>query len=145
MPQAEMSRCGPTTGMDLNPYRFIEPWDAYEFSNHVLANSSSLVIMTMAWLTSPPSSDPAPPPPSQSEAVRPHVETVNYWLDRLKPLIDARHERTIVVALCNRCGVEGTATYAGSSTILTICQGRIAILGVAGKADERLLVIDTAD
>lgn len=37
--------------MDINPYKFEAPWDAFEFAFHVLEIKANLVIVSMAWLT----------------------------------------------------------------------------------------------
>jgi len=42
---------------------------------------------------------------------RPSGQTLNYWMERLQPLI-GRH-RTVVI--CNRTGTEGRAVYAGTT------------------------------
>lgn len=37
--------------MDINPYKFEAPWNAFEFAVHVLEVRANLVILSMAWLT----------------------------------------------------------------------------------------------
>ncbi|MCJ1435112.1 Carbon-nitrogen hydrolase [Xylographa pallens] len=37
--------------MDINPHRFVAPWDAFEFATHARAQRCKLVVLSMAWLT----------------------------------------------------------------------------------------------
>ena len=124
-------------GMDINPYRFQNPWTDYEFASHVLGHSSSLVIVAMAWLMVESGSLP------EQKSEEPHHDTFSYWLERLRPLIDVNSSDEIVVVLSNRCGVEGTARYAGTSTVLGLHNGHVAVYGILGQAQEKLLVVDT--
>lgn len=151
-------------GMDLNPYRFTAPWTTYEFATHCQRTHTSLLHITMAWLTS----SPLPCPPEQRND--PHLPTLGYWLERLTPLLetstkttsdepdrdgeaecDVEHpppEKEIIVALCNRAGNEGEAVhYAGTSAVLGIRpgggEGEVRVYGVLGEGEEALLVVDT--
>jgi protein N-terminal amidase len=133
--------------MDINPYRFEAPWTAYEFFSHAVLKSASVILLTMAWLTT----DAEPCPPEQ--AAVPDIHTLEYWLKRLHPLIAAakdgrQHDEEVLVALCNRCGSEdGGAHYAGTTTVLGIPGGgdAVTLYGVLGRGEEKLLVVDTAD
>ncbi|KAI9760219.1 MAG: hypothetical protein M4579_001835 [Chaenotheca gracillima] len=160
--------------MDINPQKFTAPWDSYEFSNHALAASSDLIILTMAWLSSPasdPSSGLSPPsPPEPSDPSLPNIDTLSYWLARLKPFIEAPAPvpasspsqllstteselgpgtpDDLIIAICNRAGAETTAQYAGTSTVLSLSRdgkGKVRILGVLGEGVEEVLVVDTTD
>lgn len=124
-------------GMDINPYRFIAPWTEYEFANHALAKSSSLILLTMAWLDAESRSSPCSQPGS------PDLQTLSYWLDRFKPLIEANGETEVLVALCNRWGNEGNAYYAGTSAVLGVRGGEVIVYGILGQAEEKLLLVDT--
>ena len=125
-------------GMDINPYRFQTPWTNYEFANHVLSHSSSLVIVVMAWLIAESGSLP------EQNPEEPNHDTFRYWLERLKPLIDTNSSDEILVVLSNRCGAEGTARYAGTSTVLGLQNGHITVYGILGQAQEKLLIVDTS-
>ncbi len=137
--------------MDINPYRFEAPWTAYEFFSNAVRKSVSVILLTMAWLTT----DVEPCPPEQ--AAVPDIQTLEYWLKRLHPLIAAAKDsrqrgEEVLVALCNRCGSEdGGAHYAGTTTVLGIpgggggSGGEITLYGILGRGEERLLVVDTAD
>jgi protein N-terminal amidase len=133
--------------MDLNPHAFTAPWTAYEFATHVLSTRSSLVILSMAWLTRLAASDLV------AKASEPDLETFAYWLERLGPVVEkgeGREGETVIV-LANRSGSEpgamGTeeARYAGSSTVLGIADGRVRVFGILGRAEEGVLVVDTSE
>ncbi|OOF92742.1 hypothetical protein ASPCADRAFT_8378 [Aspergillus carbonarius ITEM 5010] len=121
--------------MDINPYRFEAPFTAWEFANRVLDTKSELVILSMAWLTSV----------SREEldflADKPDLDTLNYWIQRLVPLLrkrmgheanfdgdDSDHGKKIVIVFANRAGEEqgaegeSPARYAGTSAIVAITQ-----------------------
>ncbi|OJD21667.1 hypothetical protein ACJ73_06993, partial [Blastomyces percursus] len=78
--------------MDINPYRFLAPWTAYEFATHVLASGARLVLLPLAWLTL---LKPGELGSGDGEGVdeeksalarRPDMETFRYWLLRFLPL-----------------------------------------------------------
>ncbi|KAI9882282.1 MAG: Chitin synthase, class 3 [Watsoniomyces obsoletus] len=126
--------------MDLNPYRFEAPWTAYEFATHALQNSSSLILMTMAWSTVV--SGPRP----LETTNEPDTLTFTYWLGRLRPLIEASHGHPeVLVTLCNRVGREGDALYAGTSAVWGIKNGRVTVYGELGWGQEAVLVVDTLE
>lgn len=53
-------------------------------------------------------------------------------------------ERKVVVVVANRCGEEGPeARYAGTSWVGALGGGEIRRWGVAGRGEERVLVVDT--
>lgn len=128
--------------MDLNPKHFTEPFDKYEFANHILNHQSDLVLMPMAWLTT------QPPSTILTDAQVPDADTLAYWIQRLQPIIDqggtGSSEETIFVA-CNRTGIEGNATYAGTSVVVGITRGNVRVYGCLGRGTEDLLVVDVPD
>lgn len=144
--------------MDINPYQFSAPWDKYEFANHVLDGGAKLIVMSMAWLTSLPKEEMAVLPGS------PALETVTYWLQRFSPAIAATKAggEDVTVVFSNRIGVEKNEVseittktgqiiplgedvcYAGSSCAMRFSGGNVSILDMMGKAQEGLLVLDTA-
>ena len=50
----------------------------------------------------------------------------------------------VIVVFANRCGEDGeNVRYAGSSWMGKVGRGEIKIWGIAGRAEERVLSIDT--
>ena len=138
--------------MDINPYKFEAPWTSYEFANHALAAKAELLVVSMAWLTRMSTVE------LQEQARLPDLDTVGYWLERMRPLVGPnRSDQEIIVVFANRCGEEGEApligpvAYAGSSTVLGISRGdgrvdgEVRIWDILGRAEEGVLVVDTND
>jgi protein N-terminal amidase len=136
--------------MDVNPYKFQAPWTSYEFANHALVSEAELVILSMAWLTRLSAFE------LQTQAKQPDLNTVGYWLERMRPLLGPNgHEEEVVVVFANRCGEEGESPvmgpvrYAGSSTVIGISRGDgrvdgdVRIWDMLGRKEEGLLVVDT--
>jgi protein N-terminal amidase len=73
----------------------------------------------------------------------PDMETLNYWVQRLEPLIKAELEREIIVVFCNRCGQESEALYAGTGAIVGIQDGGVNVYALAGRGTKEYLVADT--
>ncbi|KAG4440622.1 hypothetical protein IFR05_003903, partial [Cadophora sp. M221] len=124
--------------MDLNPYKFEAPWNAWEFANHILLRRANLVVLSLAWMTR---DDPRAFSRTPKE---PDMDTLAYWLMRLEPLIRNEGEDEIIVVFANRTGLEGDATYAGTSAVLGIRGGEVRVYGVLGRGERELLVIDTS-
>lgn len=74
----------------------------------------------------------------------PDMETLCYWLSRMEPLIRAEDTGEIIVVICNRCGTEGDALYAGTSCVLGIESGEVKLYGILGRGEKELLVVDTS-
>lgn len=125
--------------MDINPYKFEAPFTEWEFANRVLDSQSHLVILPTSWLVADPAMVDSMP------EQLPDMDTFNYWIRRFWPLIDKRieyskplegfstpTEKNIILIFANRSGFESganivrDATYAGTSTIVTITQKMIA-------------------
>ncbi|KAI1438235.1 carbon-nitrogen hydrolase [Xylaria sp. CBS 124048] len=123
--------------MDINPYKFEAPWNAYEFAFHVLDAAANVVILSMAWLTRENALV------FNSQPREPDMETLTYWITRLEPLIRAETEEEIIVIFANRTGVEDEAVYAGTSAVLGIQNGEVTVYGLLGRGDKDLLVVDT--
>ncbi|ETS00023.1 carbon-nitrogen hydrolase [Trichoderma reesei RUT C-30] len=123
--------------MDLNPYKFEAPWNKFEFGQHVLDSGARLVIVSMAWLTN------ENPQEFTSTPLEPDSMTLLYWVSRLEPLIRADSNQEVIVVFANRCGIEGDATYAGTSTVVGIQSGEIWVYGIMGRGETGLLVVDT--
>ncbi|KAI1824630.1 carbon-nitrogen hydrolase [Xylaria intraflava] len=123
--------------MDINPYKFEAPWNAYEFAFHVLDVAANIVILSMAWLTRENAVV------FGSQPKEPDMETLTYWITRLEPLIRAETEEEIIVIFANRTGVEDDAVYAGTSAVLGIQNGEVTVYGLLGRGERKLLVVDT--
>ena len=48
-----------------------------------------------------------------------------------------------VLVLANKCGVEASAVYTGTSVILRVGYGKVDVLGILGMGEDGLLVADT--
>ena len=133
--------------MDLNPSRFLAPWDAFEFATHARAQRCRLVLLSMAWLTRLGAAELGCGQNAETSALRrrPDADTLAYWVARLEPLMAAREE--VVVVCANRCGVEPgegeEARYAGSSAVLCVGGRKARVGGGLGRAEEGLLRVDT--
>lgn len=125
--------------MDLNPYKFEAPWNAWEFAHHVLHREANLVIMSMAWLTREDARSFSRLPKE------PDMETLAYWVARLEPLIAAGSEEEVIVIIANRTGIEGDAVYAGTSCVLGVLRGEVRVYGLLGRGDKEVLIVDTAN
>jgi protein N-terminal amidase len=132
--------------MDINPYKFEAPWTAYEFANHAREAKAKLVVLSNAWLTHLSHEDLA------DRVMEPDMNTVAYWVERLRPLMNeatgAEHE--VVVVCANRVGAEGTCPrigvvkYAGSSCVMSLKRGQeVRIWDIFGRAQEGVLLVDT--
>lgn len=71
------------------------------------------------------------------------MDTLTYWVQRLEPLIRAENDEETIVVFCNRTGKEGSVVYAGTSAVLSIKQGEVAVYGILGRGVKDLLVVDT--
>jgi protein N-terminal amidase len=124
--------------MDINPHRFLAPWTTYEFATHCVREQTPLVVLSMAWLTR------LAPEELTQDPSAPDDETFVYWIERFSPLRE-REGRPTVVVCTNRCGSEGGASYAGTSSVFLFDgRGRVEIFDVCGKGEERVMVVDLA-
>ncbi|KAM3504216.1 hypothetical protein MY10362_003708 [Beauveria mimosiformis] len=123
--------------MDINPYKFEAPWEAYEFSNHALETGARLLVLSMAWCTND----------DQEEFLlkpnEPDMDTLLYWITRLQPIVSIDSNQETIIVFGNRCGAEGDTTYVGTSTVIGIKSGEISLYGILGRDEESLLVVDT--
>ncbi|KAF2272776.1 N-terminal asparagine amidohydrolase-like protein [Westerdykella ornata] len=122
--------------MDINPYRFITPWDAYEFASKALEAQTPVICVSMAWLTT------LSPEELAQEPLQADFTTLTYWVERFQPLVEKKALEPVYVILANRCGMEKAACYAGTTTVLKIEEGRVSVYDVLGKGEERCLVVD---
>ncbi len=108
--------------MDLNPQHFTAPFSAYEFATHILTSRSTLAVLSMAWLTRLPRSLLFEKPYCQD----PDTETLAYWIERLRPVVEASRKTSrrrreecadgvgqVVLVFANRCGVEPGSPFRG--------------------------------
>lgn len=126
--------------MDINPYQFTAPFNAFEFSLLCWENSSDLIIVPTAWLSSnsPSIQEDWPSDQKISEAhkwtekfknnliddsSKPSTLLINYWLLRFFPFLSSPHNqlpklsKKTTLIVCNRVGVEGDVLYGGSSSV----------------------------
>ncbi|KAI9687487.1 MAG: Carbon-nitrogen hydrolase [Bathelium mastoideum] len=146
---AYLTRVTPGICMDINPHRFTAPWSAFELATHARQTRAQSVILSMAWLV------PASVPRAEWEAElsargeEPDVETLGYWVKRLEPLVgneeDGQEGKGVLVCCANRTGIEEEACYAGSSVVMRLGRGEVEILGMLGKGEERVLMVDVEE
>ncbi|KAJ3178274.1 Carbon-nitrogen hydrolase [Gaertneriomyces sp. JEL0708] len=152
--QDKSIKVGPGICMDINPKRFLAPFDAYEFANFQVAQNTDILICSMAWLLSgdaPTDEDlvASSPMPRHNQTITPTPSpiwsNVRYWAVRLMPLVEhtGRTDKTIVVVVCNRTGAEEDVTFCGSSTVMKFEKGGVEVLGVLGWKEEGVLIVDT--
>ncbi|KAH8882849.1 carbon-nitrogen hydrolase, partial [Thozetella sp. PMI_491] len=123
--------------MDINPYRFEAPWNAFEFGFHVLKVQANIVIVSMAWLSR------EEPGLFSQRSDEPDLESLVYWVQRLEPVIEAKKEDEVIVVFCNRAGTEDDAVYSGTSAVIGVRNGEVLVYGMLGRGVEELLVVDT--
>jgi len=120
--------------MDINPYKFLADWTKYEFANHVMQAKSQLVVLSMAWLTR------LVPQELTELPLRPDNETFSYWVERFFPL--QATQQPVFFVFANRCGIEGSACYAGTSSVMCFRDRKGYIYDILGKWEEKCLVVD---
>ncbi|KAH8884884.1 carbon-nitrogen hydrolase, partial [Thozetella sp. PMI_491] len=123
--------------MDINPYKFEAPWNAFEFGIHVLKVKANLVIISMAWMTLEEG------PIFSRMPQEPDLVSLTYWVQRLEPLIREERDEEITVVFCNRSGIEDDALYCGTSAVIGIKSGEVLVYGILGRGNKELLVVDT--
>jgi len=124
--------------MDLNPWEFRAPFNAFEYAKFILENDVTLILIPMAWLL--PRSIDDEEQDKYEEDDHPSHHTLQYWIGRLQPLIASDTYRTVII--CNRTGhEEGGAVYAGTSCVLRFGKGEVSILGLLGR-QEGVLTVD---
>jgi protein N-terminal amidase len=141
-----LSTLGPVTlgiCMDINPYKFTAPWTSYEFANAALSNRTPLICVSMAWLAH------LTPEELMVEPRQADFATVTYWVKRFQPLVEKEENGDeeegsgpMYVVLANRCGVEKSVCYAGSTTVMKIENGEVSLYETLGKAEEKCLIVD---
>ncbi|ORY16110.1 N-terminal asparagine amidohydrolase-like protein [Clohesyomyces aquaticus] len=123
--------------MDINPYKFLAPWSDYEFANAALEAESPLVCVSMAWLCH------LTPEELMQDPTQADFATVAYWVERFQPFVEkAKAGQPVVIVLANRCGMERSVCYAGSTTVLRIDTEGVSLYETLGKSEEKCLVVD---
>ena len=115
--------------MDINPYKFESPFEAFEFAREALNNQSQLILFSCAWTDSAPEdSDPS--------------QLFNYWATRLTPLIDhySSTKKPCYFICANRIGKENDTTFAGSSCVIAL--HTCSVKSFVDKTSQALLVAD---
>lgn len=100
--------------MDINPYKFEAPWEAYELASACAEANAELIIFSSAWTSAHPDDD--------LETKRRPIdvnETLSYWVARLAPLIGKRDPGTVFVC-ANRIGVENEIQFTGCSCVIDL-------------------------
>ncbi|KAK2465389.1 hypothetical protein APHAL10511_002743 [Amanita phalloides] len=129
--------------MDLNPQR--DNWTSedgpYELADYCLSQNTNTLLLCNAWLDS-----------QANEEDVSDLQTVRYWVARLRPLWDYSHDsdslpnkiadRDVAVVICNRTGTEKDSTFAGTSTLLKLRPGSgwPVILDMLTRTEESLRV-----
>ncbi|KAK9464323.1 carbon-nitrogen hydrolase [Lipomyces arxii] len=112
--------------MDINPYKFKAPFEAYEFANFALRERADLVVVPMAWTA------------STLVPGKPELETtIRYWISRMGPL----NGTNSVLVAASRAGIEGNTVYAGSSCVVKLDKP-LNIIGMLPKSVEYPLIVD---
>ena len=119
--------------MDINPYEFTAPFDAYEFGNFALQNDCTLVLLSCCWVD------------SKVENPASGIDTIQYWAARLEPIIAHLNRPTNKEAECffacsNRIGTENDTTFVGSSCVLSLKEP--ALLAHGTKTSCEIIITD---
>jgi protein N-terminal amidase len=72
------------------------------------------------------------------------MDTLSYWLVRLKPLLAIDEPKEVIIVLANRTGVEGDAVYASISAAIGIERGYVKLYGVLERGEKEILMVDTS-
>ena len=118
--------------MPFSPSGLLARWEGFEFSRHVLQAQADVVILSMAWQTG-----------NNSRPLGPDMTALNYWIQRLKPIIQSSGPKETIVIISNRTGREGSFRFAGTSTVLGISEGEVRVYGMLDQNTSSLLVADT--
>ncbi|CAG8691966.1 11428_t:CDS:2, partial [Ambispora leptoticha] len=148
--------------MDLNPYKFMSPWENYEFASFHQGKKTQIILCSMAWLDSNVFDDD-------------YSNVPDYWCSRLLPLYDpiwspsrrtrrySYHEfghnnlveeeegwRTcngdVLFVVCNRTGAENGSTFCGSSGVFLLSpnENKAKLLKGLKKREENVLLVDVS-
>lgn len=133
---------GPTlnsTGDYPTPINSTAPPPVDGVSNGLESAKNPLIVLSMAWLSHLTATEIA------AESGSPDVATVAYWVERFQPIVERSKQdpgKPWYVVLSNRCGVEKSVCYAGSSTVVKIESGDVSLFETCGRGEEKLAIID---
>ncbi len=125
--------------MDINPYEFTAPFDAFEFSTFHAENKCDVLAFSTNWTTDDYKS------PALVE------QTHQYWLERLFPLLTT--DKTSYFLAADRVGAEGTSYFCGTTILFThtigsSCAARLGpdptILQKLDQKEEGTILVDLA-
>ena len=127
--------------MDINPWEFRAPFDAWEFARAALQATPPcrLLLFSSAWCDRSPEDPPDyVPPPTDAD------DTLSYWAARLRPLAEAPTPFYFVCA--DRIGQEGSTNFCGCSCVMQLGSAdgkpRAKLLDALGIDEEGLLLQD---
>ena len=122
--------------MDFNNYRFQSDFNEFEYANYQLNQSTQLISASMAWLLSPNDGDEDEYTQNDD---KPRMDTLNYWVLRLKPLLQSKNR--VIIAISNRTGNDfKTTRFCGSSAVIEFNDGQAVLHGALGWNEERVLI-----
>lgn len=144
--------------MDLNPFKFETPFNTCELASFCVERDVDLLVMPMAWLLPKDEREEL----SKVDGPRPSLSTINYWALRCQPLFDRdhpahstttssvvhdalvpHHSKARHLIATNRCGIEATSAFAGSSCVLEMKLGeRPLLLDSLGRVQQSCLVVE---
>ena len=127
--------------MDINPWEFRAPFDAWELARAALHATPpcSMLLFSSAWCDRNPEDPPDyVPPPIDAD------DTLSYWAARLRPLAEAPTPFFFVCA--DRIGREGQTNFCGCSCVMQLGspdgKPRAKLLDSLGIDEEGLLLQD---
>ena len=95
--------------MDINPYEFKAPWNAFEFGNFCKKKDVDLIVFLTNWNDNEKGTN------NYIEI----MEMLNYWLERLAPITN-KGKKTKYFLAADRTGKEKTSTFIGCSCAIKI-------------------------
>jgi protein N-terminal amidase len=143
--------------MDINPWEFTAPWEAYEWASAAKEARAGLLLFSSAWCDRNPEDPPGyVPPPIDAHS------TLGYWAARLQPLMrddagggkaDASSQSSsqtssaVHFVCADRIGREGDTTFCGCSCVMALRgaaggSGRATLLSALGVTTEGTLLCD---
>lgn len=96
-------RLGQGICMDINPYEFTAPFEAYELASHWKRSNADIMAFSTNWTSSRP-----------EETTK---ELINYWALRLTPVLEDAQKPAFFVA-ADRVGSERGTTFMGGSCVI---------------------------